>query len=176
MEVCSRNPSSAKHVPTVTCPCAFCLPLPLLLSRRLPLFLLHPGPPAHQPDFFIALLQNLYPVPSPLTLDPEPCTLDQPEPCLLPPQGDFLMALLRDLLPLRRAEGRPLKVVLMSATLDANLFAKYFDGCISKDKHHTEEYSVRVYCRILVYCSIRCYCTALIHYCDSIILYFGAAW
>lgn len=41
-------------------------------------------------------------------------------------QGDFLMALLKDLLPVRRRAGRPLKVILMSATLDSNLFADYF--------------------------------------------------
>ncbi|KAG2435548.1 hypothetical protein HYH02_011842 [Chlamydomonas schloesseri] len=58
-------------------------------------------------------------------------------------QSDFLIALLRDLLAARRAEreaaaaaggggGPPppqLKVVLMSATLDAKLFANYFGGC-----------------------------------------------
>lgn len=44
-------------------------------------------------------------------------------------QGDFLMALLRALVARRRAAGRPLKVVLMSATLDAALFASYFGGC-----------------------------------------------
>ncbi|GAB4817860.1 hypothetical protein N2152v2_004906 [Parachlorella kessleri] len=43
-------------------------------------------------------------------------------------QGDFLMALLRDLVSVRRAAGRPLKVVLMSATLDSSLFADYFAG------------------------------------------------
>ena len=49
-------------------------------------------------------------------------------------QGDFLMALLRDLVVKRRAGGhggrptRPLKVVLMSATLDASLFSSYFGG------------------------------------------------
>jgi ATP-dependent RNA helicase DHX29 len=56
-------------------------------------------------------------------------------------QGDFLMALLRDLVVNRRRESekrtttaagarsvRPLKVVLMSATLDASLFASYFSG------------------------------------------------
>jgi ATP-dependent RNA helicase DHX29 len=35
------------------------------------------------------------------------------------PAGDFLIALLRDLVAARRAAGRPLKVVLMSATLDS---------------------------------------------------------
>jgi len=43
-------------------------------------------------------------------------------------QGDFLMALLKQLVPQRRAAGWPLKVVLMSATLDAALFASYFGG------------------------------------------------
>lgn len=45
------------------------------------------------------------------------------------PSGDFLMALLRDLVAVRRTAGRPLKVVLMSATLDSTLFADYFGGC-----------------------------------------------
>ncbi|KAG2502148.1 hypothetical protein HYH03_000635 [Edaphochlamys debaryana] len=50
-------------------------------------------------------------------------------------QSDFLIALLRDLLAARRGAGGgpgslpPLKVVLMSATLDAALFANYFGGC-----------------------------------------------
>jgi hypothetical protein len=39
------------------------------------------------------------------------------------------MALLRDLVAVRRAAGRPLKVVLMSATLDSALFADYFGAC-----------------------------------------------
>ena len=39
------------------------------------------------------------------------------------------MALLRDLAAVRRAAGRPLKVVLMSATLDSALFADYFGAC-----------------------------------------------
>jgi ATP-dependent RNA helicase DHX29 len=39
------------------------------------------------------------------------------------------MALLRDLVAARRTAGHPLKVVLMSATLDAALFADYFGGC-----------------------------------------------
>ncbi|GAQ84373.1 helicase domain-containing protein [Klebsormidium nitens] len=47
-------------------------------------------------------------------------------------QGDFLMTILRELLA-RRNGGRsrlpPLKVVLMSATLDAGLFSSYFGGC-----------------------------------------------
>eukprot|EP00873_Tetraselmis_striata_P037555 jgi/Tetstr1/457819/TSEL_044364.t1 len=43
-------------------------------------------------------------------------------------QGDFLMALLKQLIRKRRARGQPLKVVLMSATLDAGLFAGYFGG------------------------------------------------
>ncbi|CAK0787622.1 hypothetical protein CVIRNUC_010844 [Coccomyxa viridis] len=44
-------------------------------------------------------------------------------------QGDFLMALLKDILARRRAAGRPLKVVLMSATLDSDMFARYYGGC-----------------------------------------------
>ncbi|CAL8464644.1 g4179 [Coccomyxa elongata] len=44
-------------------------------------------------------------------------------------QSDFLMALLKDILAKRRARGRPLKVVLMSATLDSNLFARYYGDC-----------------------------------------------
>ena len=50
-------------------------------------------------------------------------------------QGDFLMALLKELVLRRRAAlaaglpgARPLKVVLMSATLDSSLFASYFGG------------------------------------------------
>ncbi|DBA76164.1 TPA: hypothetical protein ACH3X1_009895 [Trebouxia sp. C0004] len=43
-------------------------------------------------------------------------------------QGDFLMALLRDLVISRRTAGNPLKVILMSATLDSHLFANYFGG------------------------------------------------
>lgn len=43
--------------------------------------------------------------------------------------GDFLIALLRDLVVARRAAGRPLKVILMSATLDPGLFATYFGSC-----------------------------------------------
>ncbi|KAI3433652.1 hypothetical protein D9Q98_003461 [Chlorella vulgaris] len=44
-------------------------------------------------------------------------------------QGDFLITLLRDLVAVRRAAAHPLKVVLMSATLDSALFADYFGGC-----------------------------------------------
>lgn len=44
-------------------------------------------------------------------------------------QGDFLMALLRDLVRVRRSASRPLKVVLMSATLDSALFSDYFGDC-----------------------------------------------
>jgi len=46
-------------------------------------------------------------------------------------QSDFALALLRRLVPARRAAGRPLKLVLMSATLDASLFANYFGGAPS---------------------------------------------
>ncbi|GMH43004.1 hypothetical protein BSKO_10926 [Bryopsis sp. KO-2023] len=42
-------------------------------------------------------------------------------------QGDFLLAVLRDLVSLRESIGQPLKVVLMSATLDAGIFSSYFD-------------------------------------------------
>lgn len=44
-------------------------------------------------------------------------------------QGDFLIALLKDLLTHRRAAGFPLKVILMSATLDSGLLTEYFGGC-----------------------------------------------
>ena len=44
-------------------------------------------------------------------------------------QGDFLIALLRDLSIVRRRAGKPLKVVLMSATLDTQLLADYFGHC-----------------------------------------------
>ena len=44
-------------------------------------------------------------------------------------QGDFLIALLKDLVGHRRAAGYPLKVILMSATLDSDLIASYFGGC-----------------------------------------------
>jgi ATP-dependent RNA helicase DHX29 len=43
-------------------------------------------------------------------------------------QGDFLIALLRDVVPVRRRAGKPLKVILMSATLDSSLFVDYFTG------------------------------------------------
>ena len=46
--------------------------------------------------------------------------------------GDFLVALLRQLLEThreRKQHQRPLKVILMSATLDANMFSLYFGGC-----------------------------------------------
>ncbi len=44
-------------------------------------------------------------------------------------QGDFLIALLKDLVVHRRAAGFPLKVILMSATLDSGLLTEYFGGC-----------------------------------------------
>ncbi len=44
-------------------------------------------------------------------------------------QGDFLIALLKDLIVHRRAAGFPLKVILMSATLDSGLLTEYFGGC-----------------------------------------------
>ncbi|RMZ57361.1 hypothetical protein APUTEX25_004195 [Auxenochlorella protothecoides] len=43
-------------------------------------------------------------------------------------EGDFLMALLRDMAAARRAVGRPLKLVLMSATLDFGALSEYFGG------------------------------------------------
>ena len=61
--------------------------------------------------------------------------------------GDFLAALLKGLLverrrsqgtgggPAGRGQGLPpLKVVLMSATLDAAMFARYFGGCPGEKK------------------------------------------
>lgn len=65
-------------------------------------------------------------------------------------QGDFLMALLRGIICQRRqamaaaaadvsrdgssspAVAAPLKVVLMSATLDASLYCQYYGGCPGK--------------------------------------------
>lgn len=44
-------------------------------------------------------------------------------------QSDFLLALLRDMVAARRAGQCPLKLILMSATLDAQRFAAYFNGC-----------------------------------------------
>ncbi|CAI5481236.1 unnamed protein product [Closterium sp. Yama58-4] len=50
-------------------------------------------------------------------------------------QGDFLLVILRDLLARRQEMRRQMphlpsfKLVLMSATLDASLFASYFSGC-----------------------------------------------
>ncbi|CAM6038869.1 unnamed protein product [Sphagnum compactum] len=44
--------------------------------------------------------------------------------------GDFLLVILKDLLERRRANGSPpLKLILMSATLDSNLFSSYFGNC-----------------------------------------------
>lgn len=44
---------------------------------------------------------------------------------MFPVCSDFLMMYLRDMLP-----NRPdLKVILMSATLNAELFSQYFNGC-----------------------------------------------
>ena len=45
-------------------------------------------------------------------------------------ESDFLLMVLRDMLP-KRTTDRPLKVVLMSATLDASLFHDYFWGAPS---------------------------------------------
>jgi ATP-dependent RNA helicase DHX29 len=47
-------------------------------------------------------------------------------------QGDFLIALLRDVVPVRRRAGKPLKVILMSATLDSSLFVDYFTDINAK--------------------------------------------
>lgn len=44
-------------------------------------------------------------------------------------QSDFLIAMLKDLVRLRRNAGMPLKVVLMSATLNAEMISEYFEGC-----------------------------------------------
>jgi ATP-dependent RNA helicase DHX29 len=44
-------------------------------------------------------------------------------------QGDFLMALLRDLVLVRRQAGHPLKIILMSATLDSAKLSEYFGSC-----------------------------------------------
>lgn len=43
--------------------------------------------------------------------------------------GDFLLVILKDLLERRRESGFPLKLILMSATLDSNLFSNYFGDC-----------------------------------------------
>ena len=44
-------------------------------------------------------------------------------------QSDFLIAMLRDLVDMRRSQGLPLKVVLMSATMNAQMVSDYFGGC-----------------------------------------------
>lgn len=44
-------------------------------------------------------------------------------------QSDFLIAMLRDLVQKRRALGMPLKVILMSATMNTEMVADYFSGC-----------------------------------------------
>uniref|UniRef100_A0A7I4CTE9 RNA helicase n=1 Tax=Physcomitrium patens TaxID=3218 RepID=A0A7I4CTE9_PHYPA len=43
--------------------------------------------------------------------------------------GDFLLVILKELLERRRESGFPLKLILMSATLDSNLFSNYFGDC-----------------------------------------------
>ena len=59
---------------------------------------------------------------------PKHWQISVPAPAASP--GDFLIALLRDLVASRRRRGSPLKVVIMSATLDAALFSGYFgSGC-----------------------------------------------
>lgn len=44
-------------------------------------------------------------------------------------QGDFLLAILRRLVAERAATPRPLKIVLMSATIDLELLSGYLGGC-----------------------------------------------
>ena len=44
-------------------------------------------------------------------------------------QSDFLIAMLRDLVGKRRRAGFPLKVILMSATMNTEVIANYFAGC-----------------------------------------------
>jgi ATP-dependent RNA helicase DHX29 len=44
-------------------------------------------------------------------------------------QSDFLIAMLRDLVEKRRRAGLPLKVILMSATMNAEVISGYFNGC-----------------------------------------------
>lgn len=44
-------------------------------------------------------------------------------------QSDFLIAMLRDLVQKRRDLGMPLKVILMSATMNTEMVADYFSGC-----------------------------------------------
>ena len=44
-------------------------------------------------------------------------------------QSDFLIAMLRDLVGKRRRAGLPLKVILMSATMNTEVIANYFAGC-----------------------------------------------
>jgi ATP-dependent RNA helicase DHX29 len=44
-------------------------------------------------------------------------------------QGDFLVMLLREIVAERRNIGVPLKIVLMSATIDTKLFSDYFQQC-----------------------------------------------
>ncbi|KAL2644845.1 hypothetical protein R1flu_012432 [Riccia fluitans] len=43
--------------------------------------------------------------------------------------GDFLLVILKDLLERRKNSGSPLKLILMSATLDSDLFSRYFGNC-----------------------------------------------
>jgi len=44
-------------------------------------------------------------------------------------QSDFLITMLRDLVHFRKQNGLPLKVVLMSATLNSEMISSYFEGC-----------------------------------------------
>ncbi|CAG9464869.1 unnamed protein product [Pedinophyceae sp. YPF-701] len=44
-------------------------------------------------------------------------------------QSDFLLSIARGVMRSRREAGHPLKLILMSATVDAQLFSGYFGGC-----------------------------------------------
>lgn len=44
-------------------------------------------------------------------------------------QSDFLIAMLRDLVDVRRQAGLPLKIILMSATMNTHMVSDYFFGC-----------------------------------------------
>jgi len=44
-------------------------------------------------------------------------------------QSDFLIAMLRDLVDVRRQAGLPLKVIFMSATMNTQMVSDYFFGC-----------------------------------------------
>jgi len=44
-------------------------------------------------------------------------------------QSDFLIAMLRDLVETRKNQGFPMKVILMSATMNTEMISNYFSGC-----------------------------------------------